>query len=1221
MLKALELIGFKSFAGKTRFEFPSGITAVVGPNGSGKSNIVDAVKWVLGEQSVKSLRGKEMADVIFNGSGARRPMNSAEITVTFDNANRRLAIDSAEVHITRRIYRSGEGEYLINRQPCRLRDIRDLLSGTGMGTQAYSIIEQGKVDVLLQSSARERRVIFEEAAGISRFKAKKIEALRRLERVEQNLLRLSDIVDEVDNRLRSIRAQASKARRYREHTTRLQELRTQVGLVDWRQLTEKLAVYEAQIAALADQRAAAAAEAEAAEAQLAETESRAGAIHDEIRQAEARTSDNRERIAAQESAIDHQRQRSRDLEEELATHRRQLAAMSARAGDLRQQLAETGRQVEEAEEQHRTVARQFAESERKLTELDARLDEVRGRSQQCRALLMEKIRAAAALGNEISGLESRVAATAESRQRCEGRLAELADQRVKLDAELQTLIARQTELETAAAEWHRQAAAAEARVARLRADYETSREHLVRLQQRRSAISERASVLEELVRRHEGLSPGVKEVLERARGAQAGPFSRVRGLVADLFEVSVEAAHLIEAVLNEKAQHVAVAGGRELIDYLQSDAAQFSGRVGFLWLDDPAPVNPPETLDLEGRPGVLGRADGFVQTAAEFVPLARRLLGHTWIVERLPDAVALAQMVGPGCGFVTLRGEVLTPDGTLVVGPRQGAAGQITRRSELRALKAQLSELDAQIGQAESESAELQSQIDSQRRQLAGIAEKKHEAGLAVVEQRHQITAVEERRRQIERQHAETQAELETLARGCDQAEQALAAARSQRALAENEVAAAESSISGFGEQIDRLEADRQVRTREITEVKVGLAKSEEHLRSLRLRRQQFQDSQLERQRAVEDNQRQLQQCLDRLAESQRNTLRAESDVAELYLRKEEFIRQTAGLVRQRQEIEQHRTSLKTLAQRSRNRVHKLEERIHAEELGANEVRLQRTALAARLREDYGIELAELERKPAGDELQQRERVQQEIEELRRKINNLGNVNLEALEELDQLESRFETLSGQLKDLTSAKNSLQRIIEKINADSRRLFAETLETVRGHFRTLFRDLFGGGQADIVLEEDEDILESGVDIVARPPGKEPRNISLLSGGEKTMTCVALLLALFRSRPSPFCILDEVDAALDEANIGRFTKVLRDFLSMTQFIIVTHSKKTMTCADTIYGVTMQESGVSKPVSVRFEDVSEDGQIHLPPRDQADSDEADSDESGPSDSETQAA
>lgn len=269
-----------------------------------------------------------------------------------------------------------------------------------------------------------------------------------------------------------------------------------------------------------------------------------------------------------------------------------------------------------------------------------------------------------------------------------------------------------------------------------------------------------------------------------------------------------------------------------------------------------------------------------------------------------------------------------------------------------------------------------------------------------------------------------------------------------------------------------------------------------------------------------------------------------------------------------------------------------------------------------RLREDYGIELAELERQPAGEELQQRERVQQEIEELRRKINNLGNVNLEALEELDQLESRFETLSGQLNDLTSAKNSLQRIIEKINADSRRLFAETLKTVRGHFRTLFRDLFGGGQADIVLEEDQDILESGIDIIARPPGKEPRNISLLSGGEKTMTCVALLLALFRSRPSPFCILDEVDAALDEANIGRFTKVLRDFLSMTQFIIVTHSKKTMTCADTIYGVTMQESGVSKPVSVRFEDVSEDGQIHLPPRNLAKSDESDD-----SDSETQAA
>ena len=341
MLKALELVGFKSFADRTRFEFPPGITVVVGPNGSGKSNVVDAIKWVLGEQSVKSLRGKEMADVIFNGSGTRRAVNTAEITLTLDNSKHLLPIDTPEVHITRRVYRSGEGEYLINRNPARLRDIRDLLSGTGMGTQAYSVIEQGKVDVLLQSSARDRRMIFEEAAGISRFKMRKIEALRRLERVDQNLLRLHDIVDEVENRLRSVRAQAGKARRYKEYTDRLQELRTQVGLVDWQRLTERLAGFEQRdsIAHRAARRGLASAE--SIEARLLEIDAQFGEINESIRGSESRIAANRERIAAGESTIEHERARSNDLEEEIARHRRQIVAMSARTGDLEKELGGT----------------------------------------------------------------------------------------------------------------------------------------------------------------------------------------------------------------------------------------------------------------------------------------------------------------------------------------------------------------------------------------------------------------------------------------------------------------------------------------------------------------------------------------------------------------------------------------------------------------------------------------------------------------------------------------------------------------------------------------------------------------------------------------------------------------------------------------------------------------------------------------------------------------
>jgi chromosome segregation protein len=371
------------------------------------------------------------------------------------------------------------------------------------------------------------------------------------------------------------------------------------------------------------------------------------------------------------------------------------------------------------------------------------------------------------------------------------------------------------------------------------------------------------------------------------------------------------------------------------------------------------------------------------------------------------------------------------------------------------------------------------------------------------------------------------------------------------------------------------------------------LAKSEEQLRNLRARMRQFEENQEERGRAIEEAREHLAQGTERAETSRWNILRAEGEIADLYLRKESFAARTVGLVNQREGLCRQRNSLAAEAQRINGRLRKLEEKVHAAELAANEVRHERGALADRLREDYGIELAALEHLPTEEEQRQREEVQQEIEELRQKIGNLGNVNLEALDELEQLETRHKTLSEQHQDLVSAKGSLEKIIDKINADSRRLFSETLETIKGHFQTLFRDLFGGGRADIVLEENVDLLDSGIEIVARPPGKEPRSISLLSGGEKTLTCVALLLAIFRSRPSPFCVLDEVDAALDEANIDRFTQVLKDFLAWTQFIIVTHSKKTMTCADTIYGVTMQESGVTKQVSVRFEDVSDDGHV----------------------------
>ena len=1195
MLKALELVGFKSFADRTRFEFPPGITVVVGPNGSGKSNVVDAIKWVLGEQSVKSLRGQEMADVIFNGSGTRRPMNAAEITLTFNNADHRLALDTPEVSITRRVYRGGEGEYLINRIPGRLRDIRDLLSGTGLGTQAYSVIEQGKVDALLQSSARDRRIIFEEAAGISRFRAKKVEAIRRLERVEQNLLRLRDIVDEVESRLKSVRAQAGKARRYKEYSDRLQALRTQVAMVDWRRLGEKLAEHESALHDVTEQRNAANAAAEAAEARVAETDLAINDISEVVRQSEGRIAANRERIAGQEAAIEHERARLAELELEVARHRKQLVTVSARVGDLRQQVQETVEAVQAAETEHQQISLRLVEAERQLSDLIAELDRMRIENQQRRAAYVEQMREAAALGNRIGALESQAEAAGLAREQAAAEAAANASLLAEAATAWAALEATRDRLAATAAAAEQDLSAAREAIAQLRTSLAERQHELDELRQRHTAAAERAALLEELERRQEGLTAGVKEVLELARERTA-PFDAVCGMVADLLSVSVEIAPMIEIALGSAAQHLVVSEGQSLRDALRGETQRFSGRVGFLWLDADC-AKCAADHDLEGKPGVLGRADRFVETRPEHATLASRLLCRTWIVEKLSHALDLATAGADGQSFVTLNGEHLLGDGTLVVGPPHGVAGIISRRSQLKALRSEITEIECRMAAGRAAVTGCERELVSTQQRMDQAASAHRAAADAVAEHRVQLLAAEQQRTQWEQQRSAIERERACAEALHDQTTAALADARTRQATLEQSVAEMEAAQAALQTRLEELESQRQQRARETTQIKVELAKSEERLHNLHGRLQQFEENRQERRRAVTESREQLGECARRAEGARWNILRAESEIAELYLRKESLAAETVALVNRREDLRTERGAVASESQRLRTKARKLEEKMHAEELAANEVRMQRTALADRLRDEYAIELAELEPAPDAEVQQGRDDVQQEIDELRRKINNLGNVNLEALEELEQLEGRHKTLFDQYTDLTNAKNSLEKIIGKINADSRRLFAETLEVVRGHFQQLFRDLFGGGHADIVLEDNVDILESGIEIVARPPGKEPRNISLLSGGEKTMTCVALLLAIFRSRPSPFCVLDEVDAALDEANIDRFTKVLKDFLAWTQFIIVTHSKKTMTAANTIYGVTMQESGVSRQVSVRFEDVSDDGHI-LPER-----------------------
>jgi chromosome segregation protein len=1193
MLKRLELVGFKSFAEKTTFDFSSGVTAIVGPNGSGKSNLVDAVRWILGEQSAKSLRGGEMADVIFNGSATRRSLGLAEVTMTFDNARRQLATEAEEVQITRRVYRSGEGEYLINQQICRLKDIKDLFLGSGAGADAYSIIEQGRVDAFLQSSTKERRSVFEEAAGISRFRAKKIETLRKLERVDQNVQRLRDIIDEVEKQLRSVKLQASKAERYQEYSARLKELRIGLGLQEFHQLSQQMAEETAALGGVRTGMNERAAQVAAWESQSMELEDKITRLDEALREQEQLLSTARQEILAHEATQKHERSLAAEHEAELQTVRTKATELRRRVSELAGSLEDAGREVggvEAETRERRQIVRvlevQAHDAARRVGELGAQLKKDQDEH-------LEQMRQVARLQNDVVGARAAVDNLRRERERLRSRTEQVSENLASLDQELEqwaqadsALQGRLSDLREALADQRRQ------RDELRRASDETS-ESISTLRAERSGVASRIEVLEGLEKRHEGLGSGVREVYALLEQAEPGPWQTVLGLLADFLTVRREHAPLIDLALGDRAQRFLVRDPAQLAEALRRRSLSFSGRVSFLPLGlDPhgtVSAGPPQRAALPV--GAIAFADELVLCEdPELAELLKRLLGRTLIVRDLATARQLAKH-GTGLGFVTLQGELLDPDGTLTVGTHHADTGILSRKSELRELREKLAALDQELAAEEVALAErrdllalLDSHIQQRQQEIDVVVEQ-------ATDLRSRIGSHRDRRQGLHEEVTITQQEILNL-------EQEIRALEGNWQEACRQVASAEARVHDLHVRMESAELEmrqreheRQQHQQQCTTASVALAKLEERLNALQGRHQQLAEDLARHETELSQAATRRDELLSRLRGGERVVLEASCALASAYEGKERAEDQSISTRSERQRAWQRRANLHDMAQAVREEWKQQQERVHAHELQVNDLRHRLDSLAGRLREDYQLELSELYTSwsppPPGEPTAVAPAAaDDEISELRRKLSRLGSVNLDALQELQELQGRADNLQTQFDDLTAAKRSLEEIIERINSDSRRLFLETFTAVKGHFQELFRKLFGGGMADVVLEDDNDILECGIEIIARPPGKELRSISLMSGGEKTLTTVALLLSIFRSKPSPFCILDEVDAALDEANIGRFTLVLKEFLDLSQFIIITHSKRTMAAADVLYGITMQESGVSRRVAVRFED-----------------------------------
>ena len=1312
-LSKLTVTGFKSFADKTEFTFDQPITGIVGPNGCGKSNVVDAVKWVLGERSSKALRGTEMLDVIFAGSQGRKPLGMASVVLSFENpvvrgaagwagatdaaallgeralearpqsnahaatgaamsatgldetvldvserGRRSLPIDADVVDVERRLYRDGASEYLINGKRARLKDIRELFMDTGVGADAYSIIEQGKVDAMLMASPMERRTVFEEAAGVAKYRQRRLEAERKLERTAANLAVAREQLEGTERRLRIVKGQAAKARQHRALSERLTALRMTLAVQQFDGLHARLVGLTSQLTQLDATRNAAIAELGELEHHKQEAELVRHELGEALRGAEAT-------LAAVTLAVQSAQQRAAGARSAAEQVGQQLTQDGARLAEVEQRVVLLEAGEAELGEQLAAVAERQGDGERALAQVSAQraaaLEALAGHRQR----LGEQRGRAAAIDRQRAGLLAsveqdgrRLAQLREQVARCETKLAAGAGEAARVGAAREQLGATAEARRARVGELERSDAELEGRAQRLAGDRRALAGGLAQDQQACARLESRCATLEEMLTKRVGLAEAVRGVLEaRSRGEG---FASVRGVLAELIDADRRHALVVEAALGPYLQALVVG---TLAEVPGAEAmAGLGGRVTFAAMhgfDGPlqgetggeADVYVPGVSRVRGlvRPRPLGEG------AFDIAALLDRVLGATYLVRDLDAAMMLrasgllAGRSGGGASsgrgaiggarFVTSAGEVLEHDGRVVAGPVSAneAGGLLARRSELE-------ELAAEAGVLRLGVTSQRERLEEMDADAAGLAGELAWAKSALSEERRVLAQEDARLEQLgregerlERERVNQQDEADQLVGRAAEVELEQAEL-TQRALT---LAAEHQEVVGGAASLEAEVAGRQQRADEqleqMTQSKVELGRLTEQLHGLRRERQraeqQLVDARRQRVNLVEAGQQRRARLADLEAEAA-----SAASLAMAGLSGVESARvSVADLGGRRDAVNARVSETAGRVTRAREHAERVQRDWHALEIAKRESEVKRENLEDRAEQELGVRLPVLHAEfvamiegqggagwdgagrgiesPGGDmaasaggvrlTMPDAEAGQREVAELQRLIKALGNVNLDAIEEEGTLAGRNEDLAAQVADLDAAARQLAELIEKLDEASRGRFKETFELIQRHFAGedgMFRKLFGGGKAEVRLmpvvkdgvETDQtDWLESGIEIIAKPPGKEPRSISQLSGGEKSMTAVALLMSIFRSKPSCFCVLDEVDAALDDANVDRFCRVVEQFTDRSHFIVITHHKRTMHSAHQLYGVTMQERGVSTRVSVKIDQVGADGRI----------------------------
>ncbi len=1175
-LKSIEVQGFKSFAHKIVFDFHNGITGIVGPNGSGKSNVADAVRWVLGEQRIRQLRGGTMQDVIFSGTENRRPLSYAYVAITLDNSDHQLAIDYEEVTIARKLYRSGESEYLINGGACRLKDVNELFYDTGIGKEGYSIIGQGQIDKILSGKPEERRELFDEAAGIVKFKRRKNMSLKKLEDERQNLLRVNDILSELEKQREPLARQAETAKEYLKKREELKTYDINMFLLETARLKEQIKDIQEKLAATKEELEKASSDYGNMKAEYNAVEEQMDTIDDSIEHYKSKLNETnllkqqleneiallKEQINSAHTADRHFAKRSDAIQEEIKTREENLAQLFAESGELKAQLARKQKEEAAAKEQLidtqtkiATLTSDIEKNKNEIIELLNNRASTRAKIQRYDTM-MEQIQARKAqMRSQLADFEAEVRSENENRERYERELKDISGRIISM---------------TEKSEGY------ERKIQELQKKIEAGGEDFRKTQTSYHREQSRLESLRNITERYDGYGNSIRRVMEH-KNREPG----LLGVVADIIKVDKEYETAIETALGGSIQNIVTDTedtAKRMIAFLKKNRY---GRATFLPLTSAGTgrgMNRPEVLQ---EPGVIGMADTLIRVEEKYRGLASNLLGRTIVVDHIDHGIAIARKYRQTLRLVTIEGELLNPGGSMTGGAFKNSSNLLGRRREIEDLekvvlqwKQKMEEAREQTDRLRSERAGYYEVIDEIQKQLQEAYVIQNTAKMNVEQSGKRIAAAMEETRRVSSETKELDRQITDISDN----QESIALELDTSESLEQELTASVTDGQSSLEELRVLEGEHQKLSEEAHLACAGLeqqdffakenaARIEEELVKYRNELENLESGKDNVSQEIKEKEDQIQEIRQTIENSKELFEEIEAEIEKSVKEREELNRHHKSFLQKREDMSRHMSDLDKEIFRLESRRENYEE--------AEDKQINYMWEEYELTYGHALELR-------NENLTDLAVMKKTIQALKNEIKGLGSVNVNAIEDFKNLSERYDFLKGQHDDLVEAEATLVKIVEELDEAMRKQFAEQFARIGEEFDRVFKELFGGGKGTLELMEDADILEAGIRIIAQPPGKKLQNMMQLSGGEKALTAISLLFAIQNLKPSPFCLLDEIEAALDDSNVTRFAKYLHKLTKNTQFIVITHRRGTMTAADRLYGITMQEKGVSALVSV---------------------------------------